>query len=274
MTISLSTPYPLADEQIQQFQSDGYIKLKRVLTPALLNEYGPVISDLVQKLNKQHLPLEERNTYGKAFLQIANLWEHSQRVTEFVLSKRLGRIAAELLQVDGVRLYHDQALFKEPGGGFTPWHADQFYWPLSNENSITAWIPLQPVPLEMGPLSFCVGSHKIMENRHLAISDDSEIKIDRSLKNYPKDVSPYDLGEVSFHRGWTFHRAGPNGTDQMRGVMTIIYMEDGMRVAEPRNEAQKRDWERWLPGAKLGEVIDTQLNPVVYNLKERLEVDV
>lgn len=28
-------------------------------------------------------------------------------------------------QVDGVRIYHDQALFKGPGGGHTPWHCDQ-----------------------------------------------------------------------------------------------------------------------------------------------------
>lgn len=268
MTVSLSTPYPLTESQIDRFQRDGYIKLKNVLSPQLLADYGPVITDMVHKLNKQVLPLEERGTYGKAFLQIANIWEHSEKVTEFIMSPRLGRIGAELLQVDGVRIYHDQALFKEPGGGFTPWHADQFYWPLSNENSITAWIPLQPVPLEMGPLSFCIGSQKIMQNRHMAISDDSETQIERSLKEYPKDVTPYEVGEVSFHRGWTFHRAGPNQTDRMRGVMTIIYMEDGMRVAEPRNDSQKRDWERWLPGARLGEVIDTPLNPVVYRRGE------
>lgn len=264
MSSLLSIPYPLTQSQIDQFQRDGYIKLKDVLSAEVLAEYGAVIAEMVQKLNKQDVPLEERGTYGKAFLQIANIWEQSDRVTEFVMSKRLGQIAAELMRVDGVRMYHDQALFKEPGGGFTPWHADQFYWPLSNDNSVTAWIPLQPVPLEMGPLSFCVGSQKIMENRDLGISDDSEVKIDRSLKNYPKDISPYDLGEVSFHRGWTFHRAGPNQTEQMRGVMTIIYIEDGMKVAEPKNANQQNDWDRWLPGAPLGEVIDTPLNPVVW----------
>ncbi|MEM7129831.1 MAG: phytanoyl-CoA dioxygenase family protein [Chloroflexota bacterium] len=264
MSDFLSTPYALTQAQIDQFQRDGYIRLKEVLSPEILSEYSPVISEMVHKLNKQDLPLAERGTYGKAFLQITNIWEHSEKVTELVLARRLGQIAAELMAVKGVRLYHDQALFKEPSGGFTPWHADQFYWPLSNENSITAWIPLQPVPLEMGPLSFCVGSQKIMENRHMAISDDSEQQIDRSLKNYPKDVSAYDLGEVSFHRGWTFHRAGPNQTDQMRGVMTIIYMEDGMKVAQPKNASQQSDWDRWLPGAKLGEVIGTHLNPVVY----------
>lgn len=58
-----------------------------------------------------------------------NLCEHSQVVCEFVTGKRLARIAAELLEVEGVRLYHDQSLYKEPGGGITPAHADQYYWP-------------------------------------------------------------------------------------------------------------------------------------------------
>ncbi len=135
MSDPLSLPYLLGDEQIDQFQRDGYIKLKDVLASEVVDAYGSVIADMVHKLDGQDLPLEERGTYGKAFLQVTNIWEESERVAEFVMSRRLGRIAAELMRVDGVRLYHDQALFKEPGGGFTPWHADQFYWPLGNPNS-------------------------------------------------------------------------------------------------------------------------------------------
>ena len=58
--------------------------------------------------------------------------------------------AAHLLGVDGVRLSHDQALFKEPGGGRTPWHQDQCYWPLDTDKTITMWMPLVDVPGEVG----------------------------------------------------------------------------------------------------------------------------
>ena len=264
----LNADYALTEEQVAAYRRDGFVKLPDVLSGAVLEAYGDEFTRLVHVLNRQTLPLAERNTYGKAFLQIANLWEHSEKVKEFVLCRRLGKIAAELMGVDGVRMYHDQALYKEPGGGFTPWHVDQFYWPLSNDNTVTAWIPLQPVPVEMGPLSFCVGSHNLLRHRDLSISDESELKIGRTLHDYPKHVSAYALGEVSFHSGWTFHRAGPNGSEAMRAVMTIIYMEDGMRVAAPKNENQQRDWDRWLPGARVGEPIATPLNPVIYSAQD------
>lgn len=261
----LDTHYLLTDDQIAQYQRDGYIKLKDVFDEATINHYGDVFMELVKAYNKQHTPLEQRDTYGMAFLQISNLWVSDDRAKTFAFSKRIARIAAELMRVDGVRMYHDQALFKEPGGGFTPWHVDQFYWPLSNSNSVTAWIPLQATPLDMGPLQFAVGSQSIMEHRNLGISDESERKIGQSLKDFPKDETAFDLGEISFHSGWTFHRAGPNQTDQMRKVMTVIYIEDGMLLAEPNSENQQNDWDTWMPGTEIGGIIDSHLNPVLYH---------
>jgi ectoine hydroxylase-related dioxygenase (phytanoyl-CoA dioxygenase family) len=262
----LDAPYSLPADAIMRFKRDGYVKLDQVLAPEVLTHYGDVITDQVIKLNSQVKPMSERSTYEKAFLQIMNLWEVDETSREFVFGKRLARIAAELMGVAGVRLYHDQALYKEPGGGFTPWHADQYYWPLSNANTVTAWIPLQDTPLELGPLEFSVGSQTFEEGRVLAISDESEMKIGRSLKdmNYPLDRSPFVLGDVSFHMGWTFHRAGPNTSNTPRRVMTIIYMEDGIRLIAPKNKNHQSDWDRWMPGATIGEVVASPLNPVLY----------
>ena len=74
----------------------------------------------------------------------------------------------------------------------------------------------------------------------------------------------YELGEVSFHSGWVFHRAGANTTDQMRKVMTVIYMDRDMKLKQPENENQVRDWNTWCPGAVVGEVINSPINPVLY----------
>ena len=262
----LESPYALSEEQINYFQENGFIKLKNVLSPGVIQYMNETISSEVVRLNTQHLPMEERDTYGKAFLQIMNIWTKSPLVKEIVFSKRLAKIAADLMKVNGVRMYHDQALFKEPGGGHTPWHADQYYWPLASDNTVTAWIPLQETGLELGPVEFSAGSQQLQEGRTLKISDDSEVLIQKklTLHDFEKMVEPFDVGEVSFHSGWVFHRAGANKTNQMRKVMTIIYMEKEMRLKEPGNENQQADWDTWCPGAVVGEVIDSPLNPILY----------
>lgn len=262
----LDRPYALTKEQIAFFRENRFIKLKQVFSAELLDYFGGVISQKVQELNTMHLPMEQRGTYDKAFLQVMNLWTQSEEVKHFSFSKRLARIAAELMGVRGVRMYHDQALFKEPGGGFTPWHADQYYWPLANDNTVTAWIPMQETPLEMGPLEFSAKSHQIPLGRDLPIGDDSEQIIKKTLRinDFEHVIEPFELGEVSFHSGWIFHRAGANNSTQMRQVMTVIYMDQDMRLKAPDNKNQQNDWDTWCPGAKVGEFINTPINPVLY----------
>jgi ectoine hydroxylase-related dioxygenase (phytanoyl-CoA dioxygenase family) len=265
--LDIDSEYKISPEQIARFQKDGYIKLKNVLSAEVLDHYGKEITRMVLELSKDYQPLEKRSTYGKAFLQIMNLWKKNELVKEFVFGKRLARIASDLMQTRGVRMYHDQALYKEAGGGYTPWHVDQYYWPLATEKSVTAWIPLHAVPMENGPLMFSVGSQRIKVGRDLDISEEGEKKIDAQLKlsNLPVDESPFDLGEVSFHLGFTFHRASPNQLPKAREVMTIIYMDRDMRLAEPKHQNQKLDWDVWCPGVKIGEIIDSPLNPIIYS---------
>ncbi|RYY66911.1 MAG: phytanoyl-CoA dioxygenase [Chitinophagaceae bacterium] len=263
---ALHEPYTLTPEQVDFYDRNRFIKLKQVFDPATVRLFNEIISERVRQMNTMDKPLEERDTYGKAFLQLFNLWLEDELVRELVFSKRLGGIAAALMQVEGVRLYHDQALFKEGGGGITPWHADQYYWPLETDRTVTAWIPLQATPLEMGPLEFSAGSHVIVEGRELAIGDESETVMQKRLRvtDFQHVVEPFDVGEVSFHSGWVFHRAGANQTPDMRRVMTIIYMDRDMRLKAPENENQAHDWATWCPGAQIGEIIKTPINPVLY----------
>ena len=264
--------YALSDAQIDAYCRDGFVKLKDVLGPQALDRYGPVITQRVKELNElDGLAWEQRDTYQKAFIQVMNLWREDDTAREFVFGKRLARIAAELMEVSGVRLYHDQALYKEPNGGFTPWHADQQYWPMATDRTITAWVPLHAVPNEMGPLAFSAGSQQMTYGRDLEISDASEAKLadalERSDCTYVQQ--PFDLGEVSFHLGWTYHKAGPNMTAAPRRIMTVIYMDEQMTLKQPENSNQQLDWETWCPGAEVGQIVDTPINPVLFSRDAR-----
>lgn len=265
-SLTVHTDYQLSDDDRAGFVRDGFVKLRGVLDPDRLNQVGPVITDQVIRLNTQHLPLAERDTYGKAFLQVSNLWQHSPEVEQFVRSPDLARLAAELLGVRSVRLYHDQALYKEPSGGITPWHADQFYWPFHSDRCVTVWIPLQDTPAEMGPLTFSAGSHRFTEGRDLPISDESEARIAEMMlqQGFARDDSSFALGDLSYHLGWTFHGAGANASSTPRRVMTVIYVDADMVIDPPSNDAQVTDLGRWMPGCRVGGRVDSALNPVLH----------
>jgi ectoine hydroxylase-related dioxygenase (phytanoyl-CoA dioxygenase family) len=263
---ALDANYSVTPAQVKYFSENGFIKIKNIFDASVIDYMNIVISKEVDRLNNQQIPLEERDTYGKAFLQIMNLWTHTSAVKDIVFSKKIAQIATGLMQTTGVRLYHDQALFKEPKGGHTPWHADQYYWPLDTENTVTAWIPLQATPLNYGPLEFSAGSNRLTAGRDKQISDESQAFLEAELKNHKFEhvIEPFDIGEISFHRGWLYHRAGPNVSGNMRKVMTMIYMDKDTVLKTPENHNQQADWDAWCPGATVGEIVNTPLNPVLY----------
>lgn len=156
----LAREYPISPQQRAQYQRDGHILLRGVATHAEIAAFLPLVRAAVERLNTETRPLEARDTYGKAFLQVMNLWARDEQVRHLVFARRFARIAAELMGVEGVRLYHDQALYKEPGGGKTPWHQDQYYWPLDTDKTITMWMPLVDVSAEMGTMVFASGSQR------------------------------------------------------------------------------------------------------------------
>ncbi|PSC71311.1 phytanoyl-dioxygenase [Micractinium conductrix] len=169
-------------------------------------------------------------------------------------------------EVEGVRLYHDQALFKSPGGGHTPWHCDQYYWPLGSSKTVTAWVPLVAVPEDRGPLQFAAGSQKHDLGRSVGIGRESDKHVGAAVEAGGFEVvgGPFELGDVSFHSGWTFHRADENTSSSWRNVMTMIYMDRDMVMTEPKNDNQRRDSRDWLPGVRPGEVCAGPNNPVIW----------
>ena len=267
MEVTVNT-YQVDSTRCENYRSDGFVKLDGVFSPHQVRLYERAISAAIEQkhdLNTETPPNSDSTAYEQAFLQVMNLWRRSEAVRAMVFNETLAQIAADLMGVAGVRLYHDQALYKRAGGGKTPWHCDQYYWPLEGDDTTTVWIPLQDTSLEMGALTFSAGSHLLDLGRHLPIGEDSEAIISKRLATMQlaQVENAFEAGDVSFHSGWTFHRARRNTTDSPRRAMTIIYMADGTRLKKPENDNQMADWQQWCPGAKVGEVVQTPLNPLL-----------
>lgn len=262
----LDNEIKISREQIKEFQKNGHTLVHHILSTEEVKAYEPVIVKAAERYNTEKRKLEERDTYGKAFLQIMNLWRHDDQVKKFVLAKRFAKIAADLMGVKNVRLYHDQALFKEAGGGATPWHIDQYYWPLDTPNTITMWMPLVDIQVEMGMLTFASGSHNKEFTFSHEISDDSEKEVSTYIKenNFPVTrAGSMKAGDATFHYGHTIHGAPGNDSTSMREIMTIIYFADGARITAPTNKWQANDLKTWLMDSKVGEKATSELNPLL-----------
>jgi ectoine hydroxylase-related dioxygenase (phytanoyl-CoA dioxygenase family) len=263
----LDQDYTLMASDVKNYQKNGHVCLRNVASKSVVDHYGEAIRSVVRNLNDQTKPLHERDTYGKAFIQIGNVWQQSESVKSLVLARRFAKIAAELMGVNGVRIYHDQALFKEPYGGHTPWHQDQIYWPFDTDKTITMWMPIVTVPEEMGTMTFASGSQMEGYISKVVISDESHRTLQAYIdgKDFEKvTYGAMEAGDATFHAGWTLHSAPGNPTKRMREVITIIYFADGITVSEPDSSARKADLANWLPGTKPGEIAASHLNPLVY----------
>ena len=263
----LNNQFNLSSENVSQYQRDGWTLVRELATPDEVRAYRQPITALTTEHAKNYKPMEERDTYGKAFIQHMNLWLLDEQVRRFTLAKRFAGVAAKLMGVQNVRIYHDQALYKEPKGGLTPWHQDQQYWPLDGAKCVTLWMPLVDATQEMGTLNFASGSQALGYLGPLNISDDSDALLEDEIRKngYPV-VSAGDMkaGDATFHNGWCIHGAPGNAsTTTTREVMTIIYFEDGAVITPPDSPQRENDLATWFPGLKPGDKAESEINPLV-----------
>jgi len=250
------------------FRRHGHCVVRGLATSAEVATVRPSIDEATQARRWDRRPLEERDTYGRAFVQAGGILQHDDVTRRFVLGRRFARVAAELLGVEGVRLYHDQALYKEPGGGYTPWHQDQVYWPLDTNRTVTMWMPLVDVPREIGGMTFADGTHEMGNLSEETIGDASQRFFETLIRERDWNLSthgPFTAGDATFHTGWTLHSAPANGTETMRSVMTVIYFADGARITASEHPARELDRVLWLGGLEPGRPATSDVNPLVWH---------
>ncbi len=118
---------------IDAFRKNGYHIVPNLLSPSQLEQWRTIIfsavKDRADKKYKFAAVSEEDHTntdfdyYDSVFTQRVNLWQTHNSVKELLLESGsvIGKIAAELEGIDCVRIWHDQALIKEPFANPTSW---------------------------------------------------------------------------------------------------------------------------------------------------------
>ena len=172
----------------------------------------------------------------------------------------------------GVRLYHDQALYKEAGGGHTPWHQDQPYYNVDGRG-VSAWIAVDPVPAD-GCLELVAGSHRgpwLMPRTFLnkearwfpegSLAELPEIEADRGAF----DIRRFELqpGDAIFFDFLTVHGAPGFPHRGRRRILSLRYLSAAARHA-PRAWRTSPPFDGLPSELPAGAAMDHPLFPVVW----------
>ncbi len=233
--------YHVNDNQIKSYRENGFIVIDDFLSPTELEHWRATVMNAVRNRKGVKIPGKEGKTgeddginedaayYGKVFDQLLNLWQTDEGAKELMFDTRIGELAARLAGVDGIRIWHDQALFKRPWANPTSWHLDTPFWSFSDRRAISIWIALDDATLENGCLFFIPGSYKetAFENKGIGKNMDSIFEAYPQFIHTRAVAAPMKAGSCSFHNGLTIHGANANMTNGFRRAMTCAYMPDG-----------------------------------------------
>lgn len=268
----------ITQSQVDFYQSNGYIVIEDFLSKEELETWRAAVTNALEERKGQKMPGKSAtiteddgiNTdaeyFSKVFDQLINLWQTNEKVKDLMIDQRIGEMAATLAGVDGIRIWHDQALFKKPWANPTSWHLDTPFWSFTDRRALSIWVALDDATLENGCLFFIPGSHQetSFENPGIGKNMDSIFGIYPAFKTASSVAAPMKAGSCSFHNGLTIHGAHANMTPGSRRAMTCAYMPDGNVYNGIPNVLPKN----YLNNLQIGDVLNNEgQNPLIFERK-------
>jgi ectoine hydroxylase-related dioxygenase (phytanoyl-CoA dioxygenase family) len=274
--------YDVSQKQIQSFSLDGHIKLEGVLSAEEIAAYRPHLNRVVAENSEQNHAMEQKVAgAGKNWKFVNNLWTLDEIARRFVLSRRLGKLAADLMQVDNVRLFRDQSYFKGSQGANTPWHQDAYFMPLDTQKILTMWIPLTEVTPDLAPMNYVTGSNRAGYMGTSNGDDAAMDKFEEEVRGKGFQIFNYEtfaIGDIAVHSAWTLHSSRSNTSPRMREAVVIVYFADGARLSDdpplppgtPPQEfyaklIRQQNRKTSLPGLRSGDLAESPMTPLVYS---------
>ncbi len=233
----------LTQEQVESFEEKGFIVIDDVLSIDELERYGSAVdAALAKRTQWDKRKLEDRSRYEQSFRQCINLWEDAAAVRPLTFHPGIGEAAAALLRADAVRIWHDQALYKEVNGRETAPHFDHDYWAIEEPRTITAWIPFDGSTEASGAMGYVPGSHEfgITTFANIFTAEGFDLENGDEARGIAPEFVEVRRGSVAFHHGRTIHLAHPNRSDRTRRVHTVIFFADGCTRRDARHPSVDR----------------------------------
>jgi phytanoyl-CoA hydroxylase len=264
----------VTQKEIDFYQENGYIIFENFLTPEDLEFWREAVDEAIKSRNGKKLPDRKKvgdevdeTFYNNVYVQMMNLWQDNDKVRKIMLDERLGEMVTKLADVDGIRIWHDQALIKKPWANPTSWHLDNPYWSFTSRDSISIWVALDDATRDNGCLYFIPGSHKLTTHKPGTVGQNMNTLFLQfpELSSMPSLAAPMKAGSCSFHNGLTAHAAHANNTNGLRRAMTCAYMPQGSVFNGTKNVLT----ETYFKQLKIGdELNNNDQNPLIYSRRK------
>ena len=230
-----------SDEAVAFFREHGWYRSKKVLPDSLIDEAIEASDRHFRGERDWRLPIEGgfsdwKPSDGDVIRNAQAVALQNATLRKLAWNPILGAIAARLTGSPRIRYFDDSVIYKPaelPGTeSVVGWHTDRAYWgTCTSDNMLTAWIPFQDTPEEMGPVVYVDKSNhwpgaaemRTFHSKDLAqleerfIGKDEAVKLPMTLKK----------GEVSFHSCLTVHGSEVNRGQNPRIAMALHFQDDG-----------------------------------------------
>ncbi len=146
-------------ELASDFARDGAVVIRGLLAAPLLERLREGIEANLAAPSINVKVASGADDPGR-FVEDFCTWQENPHYRAVISGSELPHLAAAFMQSASVRLYHDHMLTKEAGTRQpTPWHQDQPYYNIAGQQTVSFWIPADPVP-RAASLEFVAGSHR------------------------------------------------------------------------------------------------------------------
>ena len=220
-------PVTAVDEARALLADQGHLGVCGAFTPEAIAALHVAVRGDGQRLGKAEQPMEVSvRDYGEGWDFREQLWRQSSWLADWLLEGPPAALVSRLLQRTDVWLLRDQTYFKTPGSEPTPWHQDGSFIPVDGLQSLTLWIPLNPIGPQSSPMHYLDHSHR---GCRLQREQRDDLDFEGQLSDWvaaAEPVSLYDAmqpGDVLMHDTWCLH-GSPRHQDQIdRLAVVVVY---------------------------------------------------
>lgn len=231
----------IGESEIGAFERDGAVCIR-----GLFKDWVDVIAAGIERNMAEPGPYAAENLKpgesGRFFDDYCN-WQRIPEFERVIRESPAAEAAARLMRSNGAQLFHDHILIKEPGTSkATPWHQDAPYYFVDGRQTLSFWVPVDPV--REATLRLIAGSHlwpklvlpvRWLNDASFYADVDAYLPVpdpDREPEKYRVlewEMEPGDA--VAFHYR-TVHGARANMSERRRRAFSLRFVGDDARYVE------------------------------------------